>query len=132
MDKKAAVEALSAVLELLTTESRVARRRALVNDGFKAMRALVEALPPANEREASEAGIQAGLLRSISLAKEARAEHESAAGRAQDVAGSAYGVMNGVRLYGQAIGSTFEAKVQHELMESLRRMRTPAGQSSAT
>lgn len=117
-----AAETLSRAIEALTEEKSLVRRRTIANTAHAALRQLREERPPADAGEAELRGRQAGLLQSLTIAKEARQQHEAPLKKAD--LGVAYTILSGLCHYGQGINSTFESLIQRELMDSLQK-RTP-------
>lgn len=116
-------ETLHAMIEALTEEKSVARRRTHANAAYVALRQLREALPFTGAQEAEEAGYQRGSMDAVLLAKTALEKHEGHVRAAQKVAGEAYGVLGGVLNYGQMIISTFETLAQRAATDSYKRQK---------
>jgi hypothetical protein len=113
-------ETLSQMIEALTEEKSVARRRTHANTAHTALWLMREAQPPANADEAEQRGYRHGLLVAIELLRESRKEHERPLETA-DV-GKAYTVINGVINYGQFLCSDAESRMGREAF-AMERMK---------
>jgi hypothetical protein len=120
MSKTDAAETLSKAIEALTEDRSIRGRRNHANTAHAALRALFDESPPADAGAVERTGYQQGLLKAITIAKEALEVHEAPIVAVQHNMGAAYAVLNGLRHFAQSITSTFETLVQRELMASLK------------